>query len=294
MNEKKWGLIRKTSQLPPGYIPSHEQWALPEYPSLPRTHQENQEKTGKATRNFLYSTLIPDPVRTKTGEIKELPIISTDEHGDSMDIAQPDDNARMRINKESYWKVPENFLDVSGVHTYQLEPKQPIGKTDSEISRIMWKRRHFALPSDWRKSTYPWLSSNTKQNNENMNARNENSNKDCVIPLSCLHRSFCHFFLRYNTMSGQTPTMLATSTSDGICSSFVMITRRKLECEMIQSWCSAPLRRLMMNSLIEKGSKQPNTDDATFWRHPFSSRKTKIWYSINLSAYPLPKYSAYV
>ena len=100
---------------------------------------------------------------------------------------------------------------------------------------------------------------------------------------------------RCDARTGQTSTMLATtSTSGGICSSFVMIARRRFERRnIIQSRCSALLGQLMMNSVIDKGSKQSDTADATFWTHLLSSRKSKIGYSTNLFVYPLRKYSAY-
>ena len=51
--------------------------------------------------------------------------------------------------------------------------------------------------------------------------------------------------LRWTTMRGHNPTMLlTTSTSDDIDSSPVMMARRRLERDIIQSRCSAPFRRL--------------------------------------------------
>ena len=70
--------------------------------------------------------------------------------------------------------------------------------------------------------------------------------------------------LRYTTMRGHTSTMLlTTSTRDGIDSSPVMMARRRLVRDINQSRCSAPFNRVTMNSVIEKGSKDPKTEDDT-------------------------------
>ena len=56
--------------------------------------------------------------------------------------------------------------------------------------------------------------------------------------------------LRYTTMRGHTPMMLlTTSTRDGIDSSPVMMARRRLVRDIIQSRCSAPFSRLTRNSV---------------------------------------------
>ena len=96
-------------------------------------------------------------------------------------------------------------------------------------------------------------------------------------------------------MRGHTPTMLlTTSTSDGINSSPVMMARRRPERDIIQSRCSAPFRRLTINSVIEKGSKDPKTEEQTFCKHRFKRRRSKTGYSICLCVYPFPRYSPYV
>ena len=101
--------------------------------------------------------------------------------------------------------------------------------------------------------------------------------------------------LRYTTMRGHTPTMLlTTSTRDGIDSSPVMMARRRLVRDIIQSQCSAPCSRVTMNSVIQKGSKDQNTEDDTFYKHRFRRRRSKMGYSTSLCEYPLPKYSLYV
>ena len=96
-------------------------------------------------------------------------------------------------------------------------------------------------------------------------------------------------------MRGHTPMMLlTTSTRDGIDSSPVMMARRRLDRDIIQSRCLAPFSRVTINSVIEKGSKDPKTEEDTFCKHRFRRRRSKIGYSTNLCEYPLPKYSLYV
>ena len=101
--------------------------------------------------------------------------------------------------------------------------------------------------------------------------------------------------LRYNTLRGNTQTMLlTTSTRDGIDRSPVMMGRRRLDRDIIQSRCSAPFRRVTINSVIKKGSKDPKTEEDTFCKHRFRRRRPKMGYSTSLCEYPLPKYSLYV
>ena len=96
-------------------------------------------------------------------------------------------------------------------------------------------------------------------------------------------------------MRGHTPTMLlTTSRKDGIDSSPVMIAGRRLDRDIIQLRCSAPFRRVTMNSVVEKGSKDPKTEEDTFCKHRFRRRRSKMGYSANLCDYPLPKYSLYM
>ena len=96
-------------------------------------------------------------------------------------------------------------------------------------------------------------------------------------------------------MRGHTPTMLlTTSTRDGIDSSPVMMARRRLDRDINQSRCSAPFGRVTINSVIEKGSKDPKTEEETFCKHRFRRRRSKMGYSTNLCEYPLPNYSLYV
>ena len=88
--------------------------------------------------------------------------------------------------------------------------------------------------------------------------------------------------------------LLTTSTRDSIDSSPVMMARRRLYRDIIQSRCSTPFRRVTKNSVIEKGSKDPKTEEDTFCKHRFRRRRSKMGYSINLCEYPRPKYSLYV
>ena len=101
--------------------------------------------------------------------------------------------------------------------------------------------------------------------------------------------------LRYTTMRGHTSTMLlTTSTRDGIDRSPVMMARRRLDRDIIQLRCSAPFRRVTINSVIEKRSKDPKTEEDTFCKHRFRRRRSKMGYSTSLCEYPLPRYSLYV
>ena len=96
-------------------------------------------------------------------------------------------------------------------------------------------------------------------------------------------------------MGGHTPAMLlTTSTSDGIDSSPAMMARRRLERDIIQSRCSAPFRRVTINSIKEKGSKYQKTEEETFCKHRFKRRRSKMGNSTSLCVYPLPRYSLYV
>ena len=101
--------------------------------------------------------------------------------------------------------------------------------------------------------------------------------------------------LRYTTMRGHTPTMLlTTSIRDGIGSSPVMMAQRRLDRDIIQWRCSAPFRRVIINSVIEKGSKDPKTEEDTFCKNRFRRRRSKMGYSTSLGEYPLPKKTLYV
>ena len=101
--------------------------------------------------------------------------------------------------------------------------------------------------------------------------------------------------LRYTTMRGHTPTMLlTTSTRDGIDSSPGMTARRRLVRNIIQSLCAAPFSLVTMNSVTEKGSKDPKTEEDTFCKHRSRRRRSKMGYSTNLFEYSLPKNYLYV
>ena len=68
-------------------------------------------------------------------------------------------------------------------------------------------------------------------------------------------------------MRGHTPTMLLTTS---------------------------PFRRVTINSVIEKGSKNRETEEETFCKHRFKRRRSKMGYSTSLCVYPLPRYLPYV
>ena len=132
-----------------------------------------------------------------------------------------------------------------------------------------------------------------KQQDEGVKIANEIKRAECTTKLS--PSVFRPVSLRYTTMRGHTPTMLlTTSTGGGIDSPPVMMARQRLDLDIIQSQCSAPFRRVTINSVIEKGSKDPKTEEDTFCKHHFRKRRSKMGYSTSLCEYPLPKYSLYV
>ena len=95
------------------------------------------------------------------------------------------------------------------------------------------------------------------------------------------HKTIAAVFLaspfEVKTMSGQTlMLLLTTSNSPGRGRSPVSIALRKdcLDCN--QSRCSAPLRLVAMNSVIENGSSVPNTVEAVFCRQRWSNLTSKV------------------
>ena len=85
---------------------------------------------------------------------------------------------------------------------------------------------------------------------------------------------------KYDTTSGHTPTMFATtSTRSGIERSFVRMAVRNAGRDAIQFLASAPFRQFTTNSVIENGSRLPNTDAAVRWRQRFNSRRSNVGYS---------------
>ena len=77
--------------------------------------------------------------------------------------------------------------------------------------------------------------------------------------------SFRPVSLRNATIKGHTPTMFATaSTSSGIARRLVKMAFFRAGREAIQSRLSAPFSLLMINSVMEYGSKVPKTLDAVF------------------------------
>ena len=95
---------------------------------------------------------------------------------------------------------------------------------------------------------------------------------------------------KYDTISGHTPTMFAiTSTRPGMERSFVIMALRNAGRDAIHSLVSAPFRRFTTNSVMENGSRLPNTDAAVHWRQRFKTRRSKMVYSTSFERYPLPK-----
>ena len=95
---------------------------------------------------------------------------------------------------------------------------------------------------------------------------------------------------KYDTTSGHTPAMFATtSTRPGMERSFVKMALRNAGRDVIQSLVSAPFRRFTTNSVVENGSRLPNTDAAVRWMQRFYSRRPNVGYSTSLARYPLPR-----
>ena len=95
--------------------------------------------------------------------------------------------------------------------------------------------------------------------------------------------------LRLTKLRGQTPTMLLTTlTSDGIDTSPVMIASLRLERDINQSRCTAPFKRMIINSVIEKGSKDPKTEEDTFSMQSFKRRRSNTGYLLACSCTHFP------
>ena len=182
------------------------------------------------------------------------------------------------------------------MYTYQCEPDEESASSWTYRSQVSDGTGGICCwPSDRCKNNHRFSSS--KKKTARWRIGNYNWNKTCRMYYTTkLSPSvFRPVSLRYTTMRGHTPTMLLrTSTRDGIDSSPAMIARRRLDRDIIQSRRSAPFSRVTINSVIEKGSKDPKTEEDTFCRHRFRRRRPKIGYSTNLCEYPLPKYSLYV
>ena len=72
-------------------------------------------------------------------------------------------------------------------------------------------------------------------------------------------------FFEKNTISHQTPTMLATTwTSPGIDIAQVITASLRAVCAIIQSLFSAPYRRFIKNLVNQNAFRNPNTDDEDF------------------------------
>ena len=213
--------------------------------------------------------------------------------GKTQQSPQASQNEETRNTATSFLTSPTDF---SGMYTYQREPDEKSARSWTYRSRVSDGTGGICFrPSDrckkaiesfllkektarWRKEIYKWT-------------------KKCRMyyTTKLSPSDFWPVSLRYTTMRGHIPTMLlTTSTGDGIDSSPVMMARQRLDRDIIQSRCSAPFRRVTINSVIEKGSKDPKTEEDTFCKHRFRRRRSKMGYSTNLCEYPLPKNSLYV
>ena len=94
---------------------------------------------------------------------------------------------------------------------------------------------------------------------------------------------------RYDTTNGHTQTMFGTtSTRSGMERSFVMMALQNAGRHAIQSRVSAPFRRFITNSVMENGSRLPNSDAAVRWRQRFNNLTSNVGYSTSFARYPLP------
>ena len=141
-------------------------------------------------------------------------------------------------------------------------------KADLQNPRILQRRGVWYSPLARFKNNQRSLSCKTKQNKKKTNAINGIENQEEIKPLSCHQQCIYPVSLRFKNMNGQTPTILATtSTSESILSLFVMLLQRRLDRNVIQSRCSLPSKLVTVNSVTENRSMLLSTDDATFWRH---------------------------
>ena len=102
--------------------------------------------------------------------------------------------------------------------------------------------------------------------------------------------SFRPVSFRYDTIKGNVPTFLATtSTTSGMPRLLLLIAFFGAGQEAIQSQLSAPSSLFTMNSFIDYGSRVPKTFNSVRWRQRLKGRKSNNGYSISFSWYPLPK-----
>ena len=82
---------------------------------------------------------------------------------------------------------------------------------------------------------------------------------------------------KYDTTNGHNPTIFATtSTGPGMQGLFLMMAFRNAGRDAIQSLISALLKWFTANSVIENGSRLPNTDAAVRWRQRFISGRSNV------------------
>ena len=196
-------------------------------------------------------------------------------------------NEETRNIPTSFLESPTNF---SGTYTYQCEQDEESARSWTYRSRVSDEKGGICCgPSDRCRNSHRFPSS--KKKTARWRSENCQWNKTCrkYYTTKLSPSVFRPVSLRYTTMRGHTPTMLlTTSTRDGIDSSPVMMARRRLDRDIIQSRCSAPFRRVTINSVIEKGSKDPKTDEDTLCKHRFRRRRSKMGYSTNLCSTHFP------
>ena len=134
-----------------------------------------------------------------------------------------------------------------------------------------------------------------KQQDEGAKIANELKSAECIIPLSCRRQSF------YQSPWGR-PRWEATLPR------FCWRPQQAMALTALRWWwhdedwnvtsssrdALHPSRRVTINSVIEKGSKDPKTEEETFCKHRFKRRRSKMGYSTSLCVYPLPIFSPYM
>ena len=199
-------------------------------------------------------------------------------------------NEETRNNSTSFLEIPTGF---SGMHTYPREPDEKRTRNWTYRSRESYGTGEFCfLPSGQCRNSHRFPFPKRNQQDEDVKEIPNESKCRKYYTTKPTPSVIPPVSLSYTTMRGHTPTMLLmTSTSDGFDSPPVMIARQRLERDIIQLRCSAPFKRVTKNSVKEKGSKDPKTEEETFCKHRFKRRRSKMWYSTSLCFYPFPRYS---
>ena len=163
-------------------------------------------------------------------------------------LAQAPQNEETRSTATNFLESPTNH---SGMYTYQHEPDEESARSWTYRSRVSDGTGGICCgPSDRCKKSHGFPSS--KKNSKMKSEIYKLTKKFRMYYTTKLSPSVLRpVSLRYTTMRGHTPTMLLTSpTRDGNDSSPVMMARRRLDRDIIQSRCSAPFRRVTINSII--------------------------------------------